>query len=111
MPPNRNAFFAGNLDPMLAGGSVLVPNVVLLSPNLRAGEKILYALLLDYAQDQKANPTMTSLQEDLGCDEQQLRIWMHGLEIKQLISVSQLERDALKYEILPLPGNLPHKGV
>ena len=95
---------------LLAGGCVAVPNAVMLSPRLRAGEKILYALILDHAQNQMGYLTESSMQEDLGCDERQLHAWLLGLERGRLIRVERLERGGLRCEILPLPEHLSGEG-
>lgn len=106
----RGVSFSREPNALLAGGCVAVPNVVMLSPRLRAGEKILYALILDYAQNQTTGLTEELLQEDLGCDERQLRAWLLGLKSADLIRVERLESGEMKCEVLPLSDSLFGRG-
>jgi hypothetical protein len=100
----RPVFFAAGTDERLAGGFTQMPNAVLRSPSLSSGAKVLYGVLLSYAQHTGACcPDQETLGRDMGLSSRQVRQHLRELEDAQLIRVHRRGLNMPNvYEILPL---------
>jgi len=68
-------------DEALQGGFVMLPKVILHAQNLSRDAKILYAILVDYAwQERRCFPGYARLCEDMGASEPIVRKYMRELE-------------------------------
>ena len=73
--------------PALQRGFVQLPKLVLYAQHLSRDAKLLYAVLLGYAwQERRCFPGYQRLCADLDASENAVRTWMHELEDAHLIS-------------------------
>ncbi len=112
MGTGNAVFFSPGTDRRLAAGFAPLPYYVLRSPNLSAGAKVLYGILLSYAwQSQTCYPNQGTMARDAGCSVRNVQRWFGELERTKLVSVHQrgLNQPNL-YELLPIPDttNLSH---
>ncbi|HLV98241.1 MAG TPA: helix-turn-helix domain-containing protein [Ktedonobacterales bacterium] len=74
-------------DPILSYGFVQLPKLVLYARNLSRDAKLLYAVLLGYAwQERRCFPGYTRLCADLDASENAVRKWMRELETAHMLS-------------------------
>ncbi len=74
-------------DEALQGGLVMLPKVILHARNLSRDAKILYAILVDYAwQERRCFPGYARLCEDMGASEPIVRKYMRELEEVDLLT-------------------------
>ncbi|MBV9862785.1 MAG: helix-turn-helix domain-containing protein [Alphaproteobacteria bacterium] len=84
---DRNIILKG-ADPATAKGFTQVPNFILRSPKLSAGDKITFAMLLSYAwHDDSCFPGQARLAQDLGLDERSVRRHLKSLETYDLLAI------------------------
>lgn len=75
-------------DAVTMGGFTQVPNIVLKSEKLSAGEKLTYAMLLSYAwQNESCFPGQETLAKDMGCTRQSANGYLKGLKKKGFIEI------------------------
>ena len=77
-------------DAATQGGFTQVPNFILKSKKLSAGDKMTFAMLLSYAwQNDFCFPGQVRLAEDLGLHERNVRRHLKSLEINGLLSIKR----------------------
>src|SRR5208282_3063819 len=75
-------------DAATAKGFTMLPNFVLKSPRLNAGDKMTFAMLLSYAwQNDFCFPGQTRLAADLGLHETNVRKHLKSLQARGLLSI------------------------
>lgn len=75
-------------DAVTRGGFTQLPNFILKSTKLSAGDKITFAMLLSYAwQNDYCFPGQERLAEDLGLSERSVRTHLKALERSGLLSI------------------------
>ena len=75
-------------DAATAGGFTQVPNFLLGSKTLSAGDKITFAMLLSYAwQNDFCFPGQERLAEDMGITDRSVRTHLKALEAAKLLSI------------------------
>jgi DNA-binding transcriptional ArsR family regulator len=85
----RNIILKG-ADAATRGGFTQVPNFVLKSKKLSAGEKMTFAMLLSYAwQNDYCFPGQIRLGHDLGLHETNVRKHLKSLEANGLLSIQR----------------------
>ena len=85
----RNIILEG-ADAATAQGFTQVPNFVLKSKKLSAGDKMAFAMLLSYAwQNDFCFPGQARLAEDMGLDERTVRRHLKSLEAHHLLTISR----------------------
>jgi DNA-binding transcriptional ArsR family regulator len=79
-----------NADAATRGGFTQVPNFILKSKKLSAGDKMTFAMLLSYAwQKDYCFPGQRALGEDLGLDERSVRRHLTSLEDSGLLAIKR----------------------
>jgi DNA-binding MarR family transcriptional regulator len=79
-----------NADAATRGGFTQVPNFILKSKKLSAGDKMTFAMLLSYAwQKDYCFPGQRALGEDLGLDERSVRRHLTSLEDSGLLVIKR----------------------
>lgn len=85
----RNIVLKG-ADAATAKGFTQVPNFLLKSPKLSAGDKMTFAMLLSYAwQNDYCFPGQQRLAVDLGLSERSVRTHLRSLEASGLLNVQR----------------------
>jgi DNA-binding transcriptional ArsR family regulator len=85
----RNIILKG-ADAATAKGFTQVPNFLLKSKKLSAGDKMAFAMLLSYAwQNDFCFPGQQRLGEDLGLDERSVRRHLKSLEATGLLAIQR----------------------
>lgn len=85
----RNIILKG-ADAATRGGFTQVPNFVLRSNKLNAGDKITFAMLLSYAwQNDYCYPGQEKLAQDLGLTDRSVRTHLKALEAIGLLAIQQ----------------------
>jgi len=85
----RNIVLKG-ADVATRGGFTQVPNFLLKSKNLSAGDKLAFAMLLSYAwQNDCCFPGQARLAEDMGLAERSVRRHIQALEDAGLLTIQQ----------------------
>ena len=85
----RNIILKG-ADAATRGGFTQVPNFLLKSKNLTAGEKLAFAMLLSYAwQNDHCFPGQRRLAEDMGLHETNVRKHLKSLEANGLLGITR----------------------
>jgi DNA-binding transcriptional ArsR family regulator len=80
-----------NADAATAKGFTMVPNFILKSTKLSAGDKITFAMLLSYAwQRDFCYPGQKRLAEDLGLTDRSVRTHLKSLETIGLLTIRRL---------------------
>jgi DNA-binding transcriptional ArsR family regulator len=80
-----------NADAATAKGFTMVPNFILKSPKLSAGDKMTFAMLLSYAwQDDHCYPGQKRLAGDLGLTDRSVRTHLKALEAIGLLAIRRL---------------------
>lgn len=75
-------------DPATAGGFTQVPNFLLRSRKLSAGDKVTFAMLLSYAwQNDFCFPGQARLAEDMGITDRSVRSHLKALEAANLLVI------------------------
>ena len=78
-------------DAATRGGFTQVPNFLLRSKNLSAGDKMTLAMLLSYAwHHDYCFPGQQRLAEDLGLDERSVRRHLKALEANSLLTIKRI---------------------
>jgi len=104
---DRNIILRG-ADAATAGGFTQVPNFLLRSKKLSAGDKMTFAMLLSYAwQNDYCFPGQEKLAEDLGLSDRSVRTHLKVLEAAKLLVIRR--RGQGKTNIYEL--NLRVKGL
>ena len=86
---DRNIILKG-ADAATAKGFTQVPNFILRSPELSAGDKITFAMLLSYAwKDDFCFPGQVCLGKDMGLAERNVRKHLKSLETIGLLSIKR----------------------
>jgi DNA-binding MarR family transcriptional regulator len=86
---DRNIILRG-ADAATAKGFTQVPNFLLKSNKLSAGDKLAFAMLLSYAwQNDYCFPGQKRLGEDMGLDERNVRRHLKSLEAQGLLSIQR----------------------
>lgn len=86
---DRNIVLKG-ADAATAMGFTQVPNFLLKSKKLSAGDKMAFAMLLSYAwQNDFCFPGQRRLAEDLGLEERSVRRHLKALEQEDLLAIRQ----------------------
>ena len=86
---DRNIILKG-ADIATRGGFTQVPNFLLKSKNLTAGDKMTFAMLLSYAwQNDYCFPGQVRLGQDLGLHETNVRKHLKSLEAVGLLSIQR----------------------
>jgi DNA-binding MarR family transcriptional regulator len=95
-------------DPIEALGFTMVPNLILLSPELSALEKTVYSLLRYYArQNGQCFPGQRRLAERVPCTRQYVNRVLQVLQSFGLITIETRQKGRTnRYWIEPLPANL-----
>jgi hypothetical protein len=82
----RNIILKG-ADPVTAKGFTMLPNFLLKSRKLSAGDKMAFAMLLSYAwQNDYCFPGQARLADDMGLDERSVRRHLKSLETNDLLT-------------------------
>jgi len=77
-------------DKRMQRGFAAVPRIILRDSSIPAAERLLYALLLDYAwQDGECFPGQDRLASDMGVSERQIRTLLKSLKKRKLISIKR----------------------
>src|SRR5947209_6150498 len=77
-------------DAATAKGFTQVPNFILKSKNLSAGDKMTFAMLLSYAwQNNFCFPGQETLAQDLGLSDRSVRTHLKSLEANQLLAIKR----------------------
>lgn len=77
-------------DAATRGGFTQVPNFLLKSKNLSAGDKLAFAMLLSYAwQKDSCYPGQARLAEDMGLHETNVRKHLKSLEASGLLEITR----------------------
>ena len=85
----RNIIFKG-ADAASAKGFTQVPNFLLKSNKLSAGDKMTFAMLLSYAwQNDFCFPGQTRLAKDLGLSDRSVRTHLKSLERNALLAIKR----------------------
>src|SRR5271156_1522811 len=85
----RNIILKG-ADAATRGGFTQVPNFLLKSKKLSAGEKMTFAMLLSYAwQNDYCSPGQVRLGQDVGLHETNVRKHLKSLEANGLLSIQR----------------------
>jgi DNA-binding MarR family transcriptional regulator len=85
----RNIVLEG-ADAATAQGFTQVPNFLLKSKKLSAGDKMAFAMLLSYAwQNDYCFPGQARLAEDMGLDERTVRRHLKSLEANELLKIER----------------------
>jgi Helix-turn-helix domain len=85
----RNIVLEG-ADAATAQGFTQVPNFLLKSKKLSAGDKMAFAMLLSYAwQNDYCFPGQARLAEDMGLDERTVRRHLKSLETNALLKIER----------------------
>ncbi len=85
----RNIVLKG-ADRATRGGFTQVPNFLLKAPNLSAGDKLAFAMLLSYAwQNDHCFPGQKRLGEDMGLHETNVRKHLKSLESMGLLAITR----------------------
>jgi DNA-binding MarR family transcriptional regulator len=80
-----------NADAATAKGFTMVPNFILKSTKLSAGDKMTFAMLLSYAwQRDYCYPGQKRLAEDLGLTDRSVRTHLKSLEAIGLLTIRRL---------------------
>jgi DNA-binding MarR family transcriptional regulator len=80
-----------NADAATAKGFTMVPNFILKSTKLSAGDKMTFAMLLSYAwQRDFCYPGQKRLAEDLGLTDRSVRTHLKALETVGLLAIKRL---------------------
>ena len=75
-------------DPVAAQGFTQVPNLVLKNPDLTAGAKLVYALLLSYAwHNESCFPGQKRMSEECGMSQGWISLQMKELEDKGFLTI------------------------
>ena len=75
-------------DALTAKGFTQVPNFILKSKKLTAGDKLTMAMILSYAwHNDRCFPGQAKLAEDLGIDERSVRRHIKALQSEGLLSI------------------------
>jgi DNA-binding transcriptional ArsR family regulator len=83
----RNIVLKG-ADAATAKGFTQVPNFLLKSKTLSAGDKMTFAMLLSYAwQNDSCFPGQARLAQDLGLSDRSVRTHLKSLEIEGLLAI------------------------
>ena len=83
----RNIILKGG-DALSAGGFTQVPNFVLKSKKLSAGDKIALAMILSYLwHNDYCFPGQATLAEDMGVDERSVRRHLKALQEAELLTI------------------------
>jgi hypothetical protein len=87
----RRNIILKNADAATAKGFTMVPNFILKSTKLSAGDKMTFAMLLSYAwQRDFCYPGQKRLAEDLGLTDRSVRTHLKALEIVGLMAIKRL---------------------
>ena len=79
-----------NADAATAKGFTMVPNFILKSAKLSAGDKMTFAMLLSYAwQNDYCFPGQTRLAKDLGLSDRSVRTHLKSLELNGLLAIKR----------------------
>src|SRR5438105_3103514 len=85
----RNIVLKG-ADAATAKGFTQVPNFLLKSKKLSAGDKMAFAMLLSYAwQNDFCFPGQAKLADDIGLDERSVRRHLKSLEANELLTIKR----------------------
>ena len=85
----RNIVLKG-ADVATRGGFTQVPNFLLKSNKLSAGDKMTFAMLLSYAwQNDYCFPGQTRLAQDLGLSDRSVRTHLKSLELNGLLAIKR----------------------
>src|SRR5713226_9867208 len=85
----RNIILKG-ADAATRGGFTQVPNFLLKSKKLSAGDKMTFAMLLSYAwQNDYCFPGQARLAQDLGLTDRSVRTHLKSLEANGLLSIQR----------------------
>src|SRR5712691_5446424 len=85
----RNIILKG-ADAATRGGFTQVPNFLLKSNRLSAGDKMTFAMLLSYAwQNDSCFPGQTRLAQDLGLSDRSVRTHLKALERNGLLAIKR----------------------
>jgi DNA-binding transcriptional ArsR family regulator len=77
-------------DAATRGGFTQVPNFLLKSKNLSAGDKMTFAMLLSYAwQNDFCFPGQQRLAQDLGLSDRSVRTHLKSLEVRGLLAIQR----------------------
>ena len=80
-----------NADAATAKGFTMVPNFILKSAKLSAGDKMTFAMLLSYAwQKDHCYPGQKLLAEDLGLTDRSVRTHLKSLQTVGLLTIKRL---------------------
>lgn len=80
-----------NADAATAKGFTMVPNFILKSPKLSAGDKLTFAMLLSYAwQKDFCYPGQKLLAEDLGLTDRSVRTHLQALQRVGLLAIKRV---------------------
>src|SRR3954471_12178507 len=86
---DRNIVLKG-ADPVTAKGFTMLPNFLLRSKKLSAGDKMAFAMLLSYAwHNDYCFPGQDRLAEDLGLSDRSVRTHLKSLEATGLLSIKR----------------------
>jgi len=92
-------------DPTLAAGFTQIPNQILRRPDLSAGAKLTYMMLLSYAwQHDRCFPGQERLATDMGASERSIRTYLKELQECGLISVRRRGLNLTNLYVLHGPG-------
>ncbi len=87
----RRNIILKNADAATAKGFTMVPNFILKSTKLSAGDKMTFAMLLSYAwQKDYCYPGQKALAEDLGLTDRSVRTHLKALEAIGLLSIKRV---------------------
>jgi DNA-binding MarR family transcriptional regulator len=101
---DRNIILKG-ADAATRGGFTQVPNFLLKSKNLSAGDKLAFAMLLSYAwQNDHCFPGQRRLGEDMGIHETNVRKHLKSLEENGLLSIARRGQGKTNIYTLNLKG-------
>jgi DNA-binding MarR family transcriptional regulator len=87
---DRKNIILKGADAATRGGFTQVPNFLLKSKNLSAGDKLAFAMLLSYAwQNDHCFPGQARLAEDMGLHETNVRKHLKSLQANGLLEITR----------------------
>jgi DNA-binding MarR family transcriptional regulator len=102
----RNIILKG-ADAATKQGFTQVPNFLLKSKKLSAGDKMTFAMILSYAwQKDYSFPGQRRLAEDLGIDERNVRRHLKSLEANNLLAIQRRGQGKTNIYILNLKSKV-----
>jgi DNA-binding MarR family transcriptional regulator len=103
----RNIILKG-ADAATRGGFTQVPNFLLKSKTLSAGDKLAFAMLLSYAwQNDHCFPGQKRLADDMGLHETNVRKHLKSLEANGLLSITRRGQGKTNIYTLHLKSRKP----